>query len=78
VQGAIIDSMNVTKLFGLNVRRLRRAAGISQEELARRAGLHRTYIGAVEWAERNITLISAEKIARALGVALKDCLDDQK
>ncbi len=51
--------------------------GISQEELALRAGVHRTYIGMIERAEKNITLTNVEKIAKALGVNLahlfKDC-----
>lgn len=50
-----------------NVRLLRHQAGWSQEELATRCGLHRTYVGAVERAERNITLSSLEKISQALG-----------
>ena len=51
-----------------NIQRLRTAEGVSQEQLASRAGLHRTYIGAVERAERNITLATLERIAEALGV----------
>lgn len=51
-----------------NIQRLRAAEGISQEQLASRAGLHRTYIGAVERAERNITLSTLQRIADALGV----------
>lgn len=49
-----------------NIQRLRTAEGISQEQLASRAGLHRTYIGAVERAERNITLSTLQRIADAL------------
>jgi transcriptional regulator with XRE-family HTH domain len=48
--------------------------GLSQEELAHRAGLHRTYVGAVERGERNITLMSAQRLAEALGVTLDQCL----
>jgi len=51
------------------VRRLRGAAGLSQEELADRAGLHRTYISSVEHGHRNVTLENIFAIARALGVA---------
>ncbi|WP_295634835.1 helix-turn-helix transcriptional regulator [Novosphingobium sp.] len=50
-----------------NVKRLRAALGVSQEELAERSGLHRTYIGGIERGERNITLASLERIASALG-----------
>jgi len=51
---------------GAEVRRRRLAIGLSQEELAARAGLHRTYVGSVERGERNLTLSSILKIARAL------------
>ena len=42
--------------------------GVSQEEFAARCGLHRTYIGAIERAERNITLMTLDRIAEGLGV----------
>ncbi|MEJ1250518.1 helix-turn-helix transcriptional regulator [Denitratimonas tolerans] len=54
--------------FGRRIRALREAAGISQEELASRCGLHRTYVGSVERGERNISLENIVTIARALGV----------
>lgn len=63
-----IESTMVT--FGRNVQKQRLAIGISQEELAFRAGLHRTYIGMVERAERSISLINAKKIADALHIKL--------
>ncbi|HLO89219.1 MAG TPA: helix-turn-helix transcriptional regulator [Nostocaceae cyanobacterium] len=66
--------VTITVHFGQNVRRLRLSQGLSQDALAEKAGLHRTYIGAVERGERNITLINAEKIAHALGISLVDCL----
>ena len=66
--------MTITILFGKNVRKFRLSRGLSQDALAEKAGLHRTYIGAVERGERNITLINAEKIANALGINLVDCL----
>lgn len=69
-------STSITKVFGTNIRRLRMSQNLSQEALAFKADLHRTYIGAVERGERNITLINAEKIARALGVHLVDCLKE--
>jgi transcriptional regulator with XRE-family HTH domain len=47
---------------------------ISQEELAHRADLHRTYIGMIERAEKNITLVNMEKIANALQVNIEDLL----
>ena len=50
-----------------NVRTRRKALGLSQEAFADRAGLHRTYIGAIERAERNVSLDNIDKLARALG-----------
>ena len=66
--------MNITQSFGLQVRLFRNLKGISQEELASLCGLHRTYIGSVERGERNITLISAEKIAVSLGQQVTNLL----
>ena len=62
--------MNIKDILAINLRQQRLAAGLSQEKLAELSGLHRTYIGAVERGERNITLISVEKIANALGIPL--------
>jgi transcriptional regulator with XRE-family HTH domain len=55
-------------LLGQRVRVLRLAQGISQEELADRAGVHRTYLGGVERGERNPSLRNIARIAGALGV----------
>lgn len=62
--------MNKTILekFGERVKEERLKQGLSQEELAARAGVHRTYIGMIERAEKNITLENIEKIAKALGM----------
>jgi transcriptional regulator with XRE-family HTH domain len=54
--------------FGSRVRAERERLGVSQEELADRAGMHRTYLGGVERGERNIGLLNLLRIARALGV----------
>lgn len=54
--------------FGKKVRDKRIEKGYSQEELAHRAGLHRTYIGMIERSEKNITLINIQKIADALEI----------
>jgi transcriptional regulator with XRE-family HTH domain len=58
--------------FGQRVRQVRLKRGMSQEELAYRAGLHRTYIGMIERAEKNITLRNIQKIADALGVTISE------
>jgi transcriptional regulator with XRE-family HTH domain len=62
----------VLKKFGEKVRQLRKAKNLSQENLADRAELHRTYIGMIERAEKNITLINIEKIAKALEVNISE------
>jgi len=64
----------ILNLFGENVRKYRRLLNISQEELAHKANLHRTYIGMIERAEKNITLVNIEKIANALEVKIEDLL----
>jgi transcriptional regulator with XRE-family HTH domain len=56
--------------FGRRVRELRQARGISQEKLADRSGLHRTYLGGIERGERNVSLLNLQKVARALEVSL--------
>lgn len=56
--------------FGNRVREERQKQKLSQEELAEKAGVHRTYIGMIERAEKNITLINIERIAKALGIPL--------
>jgi len=62
--------------FGQRVRNERIKLCLSQEELADKAGLHRTYIGMIERAEKNITLINIKKIANALKTAVSDLLDN--
>ena len=57
--------------FGLRVKELRKEKKLSQEELSFKADLHRTYIGMIERAEKNITLINIEKISKALDVDIK-------
>jgi transcriptional regulator with XRE-family HTH domain len=54
--------------FGRRLRLRRIAQGLSQEDLADAAGLHRTYVGSVERGERNIALINILRLAEALGV----------
>lgn len=56
------------RVLAKNIRLCRASAGLSQEALAEKCGLHRTYIGAVERGERNVTLKTLERFAVALGV----------
>lgn len=60
--------------FGNKVKELRKSQNLSQEDLADAAGLHRTYIGMIERAEKNITLINIEKIAKALNTPINNLL----
>ncbi len=64
--------------FAVNLRSVRLARGLSQEELAARAGLHRNYIGNVERNEKNISIDSIERIATVLGVDVVDLLKRER
>jgi transcriptional regulator with XRE-family HTH domain len=63
-------------LFAQNMRRCRSAQGLSQEQLAELAGLHRTYVGSVERGERNVSIDNIEAIAHALAVSVRDLFTD--
>ena len=63
-------SVELVKILSDNLRRLRLEHGLSQEALAERCGLHRTYIGSIERGERNATLGSIEVIANSLNVSV--------
>lgn len=60
--------------FGIKVKEIRNQKNLSQEQLAHLANVHRTYIGMIERAEKNITLLNIEKIAKALEVKINDLL----
>ena len=62
--------------LGHAIRRLRSAKGFSQEGFADHVGLHRTYIGSVERGEKNISLDSIERVAKALGLNPADLLHE--
>ena len=64
------------KQLGLSSKLARVRKELSQEELAELAGLHRTYIGMVERAERNITVINLVQIAKALDISLDKLFDN--
>ena len=56
--------------FGQAVRKRRQELGISQEDLAALAGMHRTYLGDIERGKRNVALVNVERLAAALNVPI--------
>lgn len=62
--------------FGNKVREERTKLDLSQEELAVRVGVHRTYIGMIERAEKNITLENIQKVCKALNLKIRDFFID--
>jgi transcriptional regulator with XRE-family HTH domain len=69
-----VQARSSNQVVAAAVRAKRRALKLSQEELADRCRLHRTYVGAIERAEGNITLDTLDKLAKALGVKPYDLL----
>lgn len=71
----MISEYEILNVFAQNVLFFRQKLKISQEELAFRAGVHRTYVGMIERAEKNITLVNIEKFAKALDVSISDLVE---
>ncbi len=67
--------MKITQRVGANLRQAREELGISQEDLADRAGLHRTYVSGVERGVRNPTVTVLEKLAKALKIKSSTLLE---
>jgi len=65
-------------IFAENLRKARLAKKLSQEDLAELSGLHRTYVGSVERAERNVSIDNMERLSAAVGVSLPDLLKEGK
>jgi len=74
----MISKKEILIKFGDRVREIRKEKGLSQEELSFKADLHRTYIGMIERAEKNITLVNIEKIANALEVSINDLFNETR
>jgi transcriptional regulator with XRE-family HTH domain len=70
--------MDVRERVGLNLQRLRREKGLSQEELADRAQIHQTYLSGVERGRRNPTIIVLQRIAEALGADITDLVERRR
>jgi transcriptional regulator with XRE-family HTH domain len=73
-----VVKVDIQKRFGRSVRSLRKRQAISQEELAGRAGLHRTYVCDIERGARNVSLKSIEKLANALGVPTSALFEERE
>ena len=71
-----MTNINVRLAFGKRVRSLRSERGYSQEAFADAVGLHRTYIGAIERGEQNVSIDNIARIAKALKVSLTHLFND--
>ena len=69
---------NARRIFGENLRNARLAIGLSQEDLGELAGLHRTYVGSVERAERNVSIDNMQRLSEAVKVSLPMMLREGK
>lgn len=69
--------MDIRRRLGLNIKQLRKAKGLSQEQFAFEADIHRTYVSDVERGSRNPTVTVVEKFAKALGVTPGYLLDTE-
>lgn len=70
-----MSSPDPKQVLARNLRRLRTATGLSQEALAARAGLHRTYVSSVERGERNVSVENIFALAAALGCRPQELVD---
>ncbi len=73
---AIFVNMNIKQKFGQKIKNLRKSKGISQEKLANLAEIDRTYLPTIEKGERNVSIEIVEKLAKALGVKIKDLFEE--
>lgn len=72
----MVSSYKAHKLIGQNMRKRRKKIGMTQEKLAEKAALHPVYISQVERADRAVTIDALLRIAKALGVKLRDLIGD--
>jgi transcriptional regulator with XRE-family HTH domain len=70
--------MDIKQKFGLKIKEIRNAKGLSQEKLAELAHLHRTYISSLELGQRNVSIVNVERLAIALDCELTDLFNFSK
>ena len=69
------EKISITKKFGLRIKVLRKARGLSQEDLAELSNLDRTYISGIERGLRNVALRNIESLAQALQVSISELFE---
>lgn len=72
----LCETMTINEIFGIRVKEKRIALNLSQEKLANMANIDRTYLPDIENGRRNVSLVVAEKLAKALNVSLTLLLED--
>lgn len=70
----LADNKKTLLIFGSYLKEVRKIQGLSQEELAEKVGVHRTYVGMIERGEKNITLLNILKISKALNIPPQNLL----
>lgn len=70
-----INELPLTVLVGLKIKHIRQSLNLSQEEFAWRIGIHRTYLGQIERAEKSMSIKNIEKICKALNIEPKELFD---
>jgi len=69
--------MDIKKKIGFRIRDLRKKVGLSQEKLALKADMDRTYIASVESGKRNVSIVNIYKISTALNISLKEFFSEE-
>ncbi len=72
------ETPTITVLIGRRIKKLRQENKMSQEQLALEAGIDRSYVGQIERFEKNVTVVTLQKIAKSLGLTLNEFLDFDK
>lgn len=72
-----LDDRHFLQQVGFQIREVRISRGLTQAELAKSCGLHRTFIGSVERGERNVAILNLRLIAKSLRVPLTDLIAEK-